>query len=301
MVDDLSPARPQSGFSDASVVWHAPAEGGIPRYMMVFGERIPGDVGPVRSVRLYYVLWAAEHKAVLAHVGGSPQALERLRRDGRGRLVYDADQYRFGEPEFHRVTSRRSPHNVYTSGKQLRRIAKAVGAKDGELKAPWRFAPDEILPRRPDGGRISVSYLANTVRYDYDRRTNRYLRTVSREGKQHDAATGERVAPSNVIVMLVRFGRLDDGSSKQRLEADQIGKGTAWIATNGKTIKGTWQKKSEKAPTKFYDAEGNEVTLTVGQTFIQVMPIGSKVKFTPGKSPPYVPSPGLVRTLETDW
>ena len=66
MVDDLSPARPQSGFSAASVVWQAPAEGGIPRYMLIFGDEVPGNVGPVRSARLYFVLWAAEWRAVYA-------------------------------------------------------------------------------------------------------------------------------------------------------------------------------------------------------------------------------------------
>ena len=30
MIDDLAAARPQSGLNAASVVWHAPAEGGIP-------------------------------------------------------------------------------------------------------------------------------------------------------------------------------------------------------------------------------------------------------------------------------
>ncbi|MFH1474243.1 MAG: DUF3048 domain-containing protein, partial [Chloroflexota bacterium] len=48
MVDDHSAARPQSGFTEASVVWQAPAEGGIPRYMMIFAEGNPASVGPVR-------------------------------------------------------------------------------------------------------------------------------------------------------------------------------------------------------------------------------------------------------------
>ena len=42
--------------------------------------------------------------------------------------------------------------------------------------------------------------------------------------------------------MLMSFGPLNDGSNKHRLEADVIGTGTAWIATNGHTIKGTWRK-----------------------------------------------------------
>ena len=56
--DDRRPgwnARPQSGFNAASVVWQAPAEGGIPRYMMVFAEGNPTSVGPVRSSRVYFV------------------------------------------------------------------------------------------------------------------------------------------------------------------------------------------------------------------------------------------------------
>jgi hypothetical protein len=298
MVDDLSPARPQSGFSAASVVWHAPAEGGIPRYMLIFAENVPGDVGPVRSARLYYVLWAAEWKAVYAHAGGSPQALARLRQAGNGRLVYNADQFRFGTPEFWRVDSRDAPHNLYTNGKQLRRIAKQVGAKDKPMKAAWKFALDAPLRIRPKGGRIVVSYLANRIEYDYDRKSNTYLRTVSREGKQKDAATGERVAPKNVVIMIVRFGRLNDGSNKNRLEADLVGKGTAWIATNGKTIKGSWRKKSETAPTKFYDKQGKEVVLTAGQTFIQVLPDASSVSIKDGKLPPWTPTDRQLRDEE---
>ncbi len=74
MIDDLGAARPQSGLSSASVVWQAPAEGGIPRYMAIFQDSLPNDIGPVRSSRYYYIAWAAEWRAVYAHAGGSPQA-----------------------------------------------------------------------------------------------------------------------------------------------------------------------------------------------------------------------------------
>src|SRR3989442_533073 len=87
MIDDLSAARPQSGFSDASVVWQAPAEGGIPRYMLVLQERTPKSVGPVRSARYYYIAWAAEWRAVYCHAGGAPQARQTLGDQGRGQLV----------------------------------------------------------------------------------------------------------------------------------------------------------------------------------------------------------------------
>jgi hypothetical protein len=293
MVDDLSAARPQSGFSSASVVWQAPAEGGIPRYMMIFGETQPTDVGPVRSSRHYYIAWAAEWKAVYAHAGGSPQALETLRAKGNGQLVYNADEFRWAAT-FRRISSRFAPHNLYTTGKQLDSLAKRLGAKAGDYKPVWQFAPDAPLEARPVGGKISFAYSTSAIRYDYDRNTNSYFRTVSVEGKQKDAATKKRVAPKNVVVMLMSFGPLNDGHPKKhRLEAKVVGSGVAWIATNGKTIKGTWRKKSLSAPTKFYNAAGVEVTLTAGQTFVNVMPTGTLVKITKGAPPPTAsPSPG---------
>ncbi len=140
MIDDLSPARPQSGFSAASVVWQAPAEGGIPRYMMIFGENQPTAVGPVRSARYYYIAWAAEWRAMYAHAGGSPQAIDTLRAQGSGKLVYNADEFAWGG-YFHRISSRFAPHNLYTDGTQLDRLAKRIGAKGGGYKPIWGFAP----------------------------------------------------------------------------------------------------------------------------------------------------------------
>ena len=287
MVDDLGPARPQSGFSEASIVWHAPAEGGIPRYMMVFGAGAPSSVGPVRSARYYFVAWAAEWQAVYVHAGGSPQALAVLRQKGSGQLVYNADEFRFGGTYLWRVKTRASPHNVYTDDVHLRRLATAVGATAPPGGPVWRFGPDAPLAARPIGGRIEIDYPANHVRYDYDRLSNTYLRSVSGEGAQVDAATGERVAPKNVVVMRIRFGPLNDGHpEKHRLEADVVGSGAAWIATSGRTIVGTWRKDALDGPTRFFDKAGNPVTLTAGQTFIQVVPLSWTVVVKDGKPAP---------------
>lgn len=281
MVDDLWAARPQSGFSEASIVWQAPAEGGIPRYMMIFGEGDPTSVGPVRSTRVYYVQWAAETKAVLVHVGGSPQAMALLRAKGQGQLVYNADQYNWGAYLW-RTKDRVAPHNVYSDGKHLRALAERVGAKPLE-DAPtiWTFAPDAALELRPEGSRIDVAYRHGAFSYRYDRASNTWLRYL--DGKlQHDRANNAVVAPSNVIVMEVAFGLLGAGQ-KGRLEAANIGSGKAWIATNGIIVRGTWKKTSAASPTRFFDAAGNPVVLTVGQTFVQVMPRGSPVKVVDGK------------------
>jgi hypothetical protein len=271
MIDDLGPARPQSGLSSASVVWQAPAEGGIPRYMAIFQETIPTLIGPVRSSRYYYIAWAAEWRAAYAHAGGSPQAMTTLRVQGAGQLVYNADEFTHAG-SFFRITTRFAPHNLYTTGAKLRSLAGRLGAKDQTYSAVWHFAPDAPLAQRPYGGTITVGYPANLIKYAYDRTTNTYLRTVTGETKQTDAANKVRIAPKNVIVMRMTFGPLNDGHpNKKRLEADVVGSGKAWIFTNGRMIAGTWKKASLTKPTLFYDRSGNPVTLTIGQTFIQVL------------------------------
>ena len=295
MIDDHPDSRPQSGFNAASVIWQAPAEGGIPRYMLVFQDVIPESVGPVRSARLYYIAWAAEWKAVYGHSGGSPQALQTLRDKGHGQLVYNADEFRWGGTYYHRSTDRFAPHNVYTTGKELRKMAKRIGAVDKPQKAAWKFAPDAPLELRPKGGRISTAYSWNKISYRYDRKTNTYIRSVTGADPQIDRATGEPVASKNVVIMLMSFGPLNDGSNKHRLEARFIGTGTAWIATNGHTIKGTWRKDSMTKPTRFYDKNGKQVTLTIGQTFVQVMPNGTQVTIKDGAVPVPRLYPGLPR------
>jgi len=285
MIDDAPTARPQSGFNAASVVWQAPAEGGVPRYMLVFQEQVPADVGPIRSARSYFIAWAAEWNAVYGHVGGSPQAISTLRAKGNGQLVYNADEFRWGGIYYRRISARASPHNVYSDAKSLRVMATRVGAENGPLEAAWRFAPDASMDARPSGGIIRVVYPYNSIEYRYDRTTNTYPRGVSGQAQQIDPADGQRVAPSNVVVMLMSFAPLNDGSSKHRLEAKVVGSGKAWIATNGRTTQGTWKKTSLTAPTRFYDSAGKPVTLTVGQTFIQVMPLGSKITIKDGPLP----------------
>ena len=293
MIDDQFDARPQSGLSDASVIWQAPAEGGIPRYVALFHAGNPPHVGPIRSSRLYFIAWAAEWDSVYVHVGGSPQALALLHSaKGQGKTVYDADYVRWGGGSLlYRVTYRFAPHNVYSDAKHLRELAGEVGAPPMDNPAPkWKFAPDAPLAQRPVGGQIDVPYPANRIHYQYDRKTNTYLRTVT-GGKQYDIGPAKkvRIAPKNVVVMFVRFVPI--GDKKHRLDGAVVGSGVAYIATNGKTIKGTWNKKSFSAVTRFLDANGKPVTLTQGQTIINVVPLTTRVTFKKGTPPPASTTP----------
>ena len=96
------------------------------------------------------------------------------------------------------------------------------------------------------------------------------------------AATALAAEPSkNVVIMHVKF--IDTGDDKLRLDGEVVGTGKAEIATNGRIVRGTWKKDDATDPTRFYDADGEPVVFTAGQTFIQVVPTDIKVTMTEGE------------------
>jgi hypothetical protein len=290
MVDDHLLARPQSGFNAASVVWQAPAEGGIPRYMLIFQDTVPTSVGPIRSAREYYVEWAAEWRALYVHFGGSSQALTTLRAKGGGQWVYNGDGFRWSPTYMWRVSTRSAPHNVYTDGAHLRALAARIGASDRPIRSAWTFAPDAPAGQRPNGGSITVVYPYETIQYRYDAATNTYRRFIKQTGPgaykpQIDAADKVQVAPKNVVILRMFFGPLYAVDPHHRLEARDVGRGEALIATNGITVKGTWSKASPTAPTLLFGPGGTPITLTAGQTFVQVIPLSYPFKIADGTLP----------------
>lgn len=287
MIDDHVAARPQSGFNAAAIVWQAPAEGGIPRYMLVFHAVVPSQVGPVRSSREYFIEWAAEWRAMYGHAGGSPQALLTLRTHGSGGWVWNADEFAWG-PYYRRVDFRVPPHNLYTDGSHLEALANRLRVESAPGAAVWTFGPDAPVAARPVGGSITVKYPYEWITFRYDWRTNTYQRYIdSSEQAQVDAADQALVAPKNVVVLRMAFGPLNDGHpQKHRLEAQDVGHGVAWISTNGITVKGTWRKASPTAPTLLFGPNGRPITLTAGQTFVEVVPLTNSVTVIAGRLSP---------------
>ena len=292
MIDDHDGARPQAGFNAASVVWQAPAEGGIPRYMMIFSDQIPTAVGPIRSAREYFIDWAAEWDALYVHAGGNTNATLTLRAKGDGTLVWNADALVVGRPWFWRVSFRVAPHNLYTDGAFLRNLAAARGAVDAPFAGNWAFGPDADPANRPVGGAITVVYPYESITYRYDHDSNnsvRYLNGSSRP--QVDAGDKQVVAPKNVVILRMAFSLRPHDSTPGALDAADVGSGQAFIATNGVTIRGTWRKSSVNGPTLLFDAGGNPVTLTAGQTFVQVISLSYGFTIKDGVVPAAEASP----------
>lgn len=266
MLENSPDARPQSGLKDSGVVFEAIAEGGITRFLALYQQEKPQLVGPVRSVRLYYVQWAMPFNASIAHIGGSLFALREV-RNGKHR---DIDQF-FNANAYWRAKDRYAPHNVYTSFQRL----DALNASKGYTSSTFTGFP------RKDGAvspainassiQVKISSPAYNSSYGYDATTNTYHR--SQGGAPHMDREAGLITPSTVVVMNVAMTRiLEDGYREQ---ITTVGSGPVTIFQDGIVTTGTWSKPSPEAQISFKTPDGKDIALNRGQTWITAIPNGT--------------------------
>lgn len=269
MIENSTDARPQSGLKQSGVVFEAVAEGGITRFIALYQEDRPGLIGPVRSVRPYYVEWAAAFDPSVAHIGGSFKALKMIRSGNYGR---DIDQF-FNPGAYWRANDRYAPHNVYTNFSRLDSLNKSKGFTTSKFTGFERS--DEKPVEEPNARSIdmAVSTGAYSVHYDYNAKNNNYLR--SQGGAKHADREKGQIAPKVAIAIKVNMTLgFEDGYREQ---IKTTGSGEAYIFQNGTVIKGKWTKKSAKSQIVFTDSEGKEIELVRGQTWITAVPNGKAV------------------------
>ena len=279
MIDDNAVARPQSGFTSASIVYQAPADGGEDRYMLVFQEGSATNIGPVRSARPYYVYWAAEYKAGYGHYGGDVMSLQQAIPAMRNN-IYNMDALNGDACPYHRVTTRAAPHNAYTNTTALIGCAATNKQPATYQGLPDRtFTDDTPSAELPASQTISLPYHTGTVGYQFDPTSDSYLRIVDGQ-PQVDPASNRQVYARDVIVLfqvLSYDSVVDPGHNRPVIAV--VGSGKAIVFKEGKATVGTWKKTSNTDLTRVYDSSGNEIPLVRGEIFIQSVPTGTAVTY----------------------
>lgn len=277
MIENSTFARPQSGLQDAGVVYEAIAEGGITRFMALFQDSRPQYIGPVRSLRPYYIDFAAPFQASIVHVGGSPDALSTV-RNGNYR---DLDQF-FNSNYFSRISARDAPHNVYTSFDRLDALNQSKGYSASQFNIWLRKADKKLAAPTAKTIDIKISSPDFYSHYDYDATTNSYNR--SEGGAPHleltsDAdGTGVQIHPKVVVALIMAYTIADDG--QHSVYAD-TGSNTAYIFQDGAVIKGSWSKADSASQIQFLDAAGAPLKINAGQTWLTLVADPSKITYSP--------------------
>ncbi|PIR47638.1 hypothetical protein COV06_02380 [Candidatus Uhrbacteria bacterium CG10_big_fil_rev_8_21_14_0_10_50_16] len=270
MVENPVDVRPQSGVNRAFMVFEAPVEGNITRWMVLFGADVEiKEVGPVRSARPYYVEWALGWDALYAHVGGSPEALDLIHAQG----VHDLDEFFWGST-FWRSQRTGAPHNVFTESVRLTAAWDKI-VTDVVVYGDRLFKDNLAVEERVAAQTVHVdfSHSQYDVYWEYQPESNDYLRRQT--GLVSKMRDGSPLIANNVAVMFTDVETIDE---KGRKRIRTIGEGDATVVQDGVLIEATWEKTSRDAMLRFYRKDGEEITWNPGVTWVEVLPIGHTVE-----------------------
>ena len=304
-------ARPQSGLNEAGVVFEAIAEAGITRFAAIYQNPSAAVIGPIRSLRMYYLEWDTPFDCTIVHAGGADDAIAALRAGGYKELD---ESYAY---MYRGTYGTRRWNNLFTTSNKLKKYNSDKGYNSSDVKGFARMTPEEseksrvlalanekldiTAPAKGDTSATTAAVSEITMRfggvptynshYTYDAETNRYLRSYQ-NGVSHDVYKcsaedlGDKnpedvcelaqLAPSVVVAIKVAERKAADNYHES---IDAVGTGEAYIFQNGTVIKGTWRKDSRQDQIKFTDEEGNEVKLAPGQTFVSAVPNYGSVEY----------------------
>lgn len=304
-------ARPQVGLTEAGVVFEAVAEAGITRFAAIYQDPSSAVIGPVRSLRIYYLEWDTPFDCTIVHAGGSGDALAAVARGGYKDLTENYTYMYRGNYSY------RLWNNLFTTSAYLKQFSADRGYTTSEIKGFARMTPDEATAEKVKNTAVNplqvteatdkdtsavaakVSHVelkfggwaSFNVEYNYNATSNTYLRSYESgaahevyecagkdlgEKNPEDVCTPAQVAPSVVVAIVVSEKRAADNYHE---DVTVLGSGKAFIFQNGGVTTGTWKKNSDAEQIKFYDAAGAEILLAPGQTFVSAVPTYGSVVY----------------------
>ena len=309
MIENHPEARPQSGLSEADVVFEAIAEGGVTRFMGIFYcgvQRFDTTLAPVRSARTYFIDWASGfNRPLYVHVGGAnlPGPADALGQLSDYGWVgeNDLNQFSIGYPTFVRDYNRvegkevATEHTMVSTTEGLWEVGeergwtnlsrerkygrKTIGGDDWQDDfEPWAFQDSQ-----PEAGQVREiaydfwsGYGDYSVRWEFDADSNSYKRFMG--GESHiDLNNNKQIQAANVIVLLTtEKGPIDE---KKHLLYGTTGSGDALLFKNGEVEEVTWTKKTRTDELDFVDDRGKQVPLARGLTWISVVSKDTEVTY----------------------
>ncbi len=280
--------RPQVNIQLADVVYETPIEGTGTRFTALYNDALfTGDptsieVGPIRSSRYYHQWIQGEWDGIYIHMGG-PDATSnpesdiwkesdehiKIRINGAGSHAENAGEF---YPLYDGYTQ-----SEY-AGINLIESLEIYNYEPVQLQQ-FKFYPLEDYADEQAIESVSVPFLNSEgwLEYKYDATTDKLTRYMN--GEEHvDRATGEPIEVQNLIVQFTTVTDMPNDPGHRQV--DVIGEGPAEFFIHGKRLVGTWSRPSSTDKTTYTLENGEELTLTPGNTWIAVHPNTKEVVTT---------------------
>lgn len=286
-------AVPHYNLSEASILYEANVEGRMTRMMAIYEDwENLEKIGNIRSLRSYFAYWSFEWDAIIVHIGGPffiNDLIEQPYTENINALHSEDSS------AFFRAQDRDMPHNAYTSGQLL---LKRIQQKEYPLEyrgltddSHFQFASKAVPNTLTQYGAdaldatyidMSGCYPLTRCYFEFNEEDGLYYRSQhlsgDLDGPHIDAATGKQLSFKNILVQNIFY---EDLGLEEGYLAFQCHDTTrdGWFFTNGRGIHVTWEKTSDYGATRYYDDNGNEITLNTGKTMICIVEEGDSFSF----------------------
>lgn len=277
MVNNVDAALPQYGISAADLIFELPVEYDLTRLMAVYGDytQIP-EVCSIRSCRYYYPILAVGFDAIYVNWGMN-ESVARPTVNSMDIDQYDGDEYGLGDC-FGRDKARYESgyaweHTGVFHGPNFPSVLEKdkvrTDLKEDKTGTAFNFVEMDknAAPNGEDAQKVRVDFGANYSVFTYDEENHEYLKNF-KDSPHMDGISKEQLKFENVIVLETEIKPYpgDEVIKYVNWEGGENAKG--YYISEGKMVPITWSKAGMYDPLKFFDANGNELQLNRGKSYI---------------------------------
>lgn len=275
MVDNELTALPHYGLSEADVVYemmNSTANGRITRFMALFKDyESVEQIGSIRSVRPTNLIISAEWNAIVCHDGGPFYIDEYLAEPSTDHFSGTFSRVNNGK-------SREFTEYILSGDMEDNFDNSSVDKEYNKYYegAHYQFAsesnPVDLSDNADaiDAALVDLPFPHNGSYLEYDEETELY--NYFEYGKAHvdPGNDNAQMCFKNLLIQSCGYQQYDEHGY---MIFNCIGEGGGYYITNGKAIFVTWKKEDMTSPTRYYDADGNEITINTGKTYVGFVPV----------------------------
>lgn len=276
MVNNIPDAMPQYGVEQADIIFEIPVEGDQTRFMALYADytTVP-KICAIRSCRAYFPAISQGFDAFYVNWGIDEtmseyiDALQLDQYDG----IYNAGGL-FGRDQDRLDSGYSLEHTGYFDGTKFASVVQEEGKRTdlADDKKDTAFVFNGLEEQvKPDGEAcvdVNIDFGAQTASFNYDESSNTYKKENNGE-PQIDGKTGNQLSFTNVFVLETSISVRDDVGHK---DVDWSGgeDSVGYYISNGAVQQIHWAKEAnnEWARLKFYDEDGNELSINRGKSYI---------------------------------
>ena len=277
MVNNVDAALPQYGISAADLIFELPVEYDLTRLMAVYGDytQIP-EVCSIRSCRYYYPILAVGFDAIYVNWGMN-ESVARPTVNGMDIDQYDGDEYGLGDC-FGRDKARYESgyaweHTGVFHGPNFPSVLEKdkvrTDLKEDKTGTAFNFVEMDknAAPNGEDAQKVRVDFGANYSVFTYDEENHEYLKNF-KDSPHMDGISKEQLKFENVIVLETEIKPYPGDEVIKYVDWEGGENAKGYYISEGKMVPITWSKAGMYDPLKFFDANGNELQLNRGKSYI---------------------------------